>query len=122
MSTIAVIDDDQGILSAIQAALALKGYTVITVTDSMRAAEIVAEHAPDLIFPDYLLSGQDGLQVLAQIKANKSTQHIPVVMMSAHPDAYSILEKEPIARFMSKPFDLPQLWKISEQILQGTSA
>ena len=110
--TILVIDDTQDILEAVNEILTIEGYSVITAEDEGQMYKILNDEKrlPDLVLLDVLLSGQDG-RVLAQVlKKNKSTSHIPIIMMSAHPDVEKTIRSASGADdFISKPFDIDDL-------------
>ncbi len=56
---------------------------VSQVADGLEALEILKTVTPDLILLDVSMPNMDGYEVCEQIKANPSTQHIPVIFISA---------------------------------------
>jgi DNA-binding response OmpR family regulator len=104
--TIVVIDDDEAILEAIKLLLTDAGYEVgawPTYTGRLFGEKAAL---PDLIVLDMLLSGQDGRDIARILKGDAKTKHIPIIMMSAHPQAEkSILEESNADDFLPKPFD-----------------
>ena len=50
---------------------------------------MIAQQPPDLILLDVMMPGMDGYQVVARIKSNPATKHIPVIMLSALDDRNS---------------------------------
>jgi len=86
-SHILIIDDNEDILSMLKSMLELKGFK-ISVKDNIGDIETrVKELSPDAILMDMLLSGADGREVCRQLKANSLLSKIPVIMISAHPNA-----------------------------------
>ena len=66
---------------------------------------------------DMLLSGVNGTDICAELKENSSTSHIPVMMISAHPNAKEICLQAGADEFISKPFDMQDiLSKISKLV------
>ena len=63
--------------------LKAKGYEVFAVTDGLQALNAVRKLKPDLIITDLLLPGMDGHKVCRMIKFDKTTSHIPVIMLTA---------------------------------------
>lgn len=105
-NTILVLDDDPDIGTMIKMMLEYKGYSVTVSDRAEQISEIVHDNDIDLIIMDMLLSGSNGTDVCAELKRNKSTAHIPVMMISAHPNAKEICLNAGADEFISKPFDM----------------
>ena len=58
-------------------------YDMMVATDGEDALIAIQEQRPDLILLDIMLPQMYGWEVLEKIKSDVSTQHIPVVMLSA---------------------------------------
>jgi DNA-binding response OmpR family regulator len=58
---------------------------------------------------DMLLSGTNGTDLCVELKQNKSTSHIPIMMISAHPNAKEICLGAGADEFISKPFDMQDI-------------
>lgn len=104
-----IIDDDQGILEAISAILELEGYTVDATDKSQYLDKIPKDKIPDIILLDLLLSGKDGTVLVEQIKGKKGMKKIPIIMLSAHPQAKEAAERVGVTDFIAKPFDMEEL-------------
>src|SRR5690242_3101362 len=87
MPKVLVIDDDVDILDAIQLALSMAGYTVEALPKGDGAYAKILTFHPDVVILDVMLSGSDGCQICQQLKSDPQTQHIPIVMISAKPEA-----------------------------------
>lgn len=103
--SILVIDDDPGILDAVKILLEAEGYQVTTSTKGEEAENLNGE-LPDLILLDVLLSGRDGREIARNLKKKHSTEHIPIVMMSAHPTAQKNIHEYLADDFIAKPFEI----------------
>jgi DNA-binding NtrC family response regulator len=77
-----VVDDEPSILTTLQKALTLEGYSVDVAGGAKVAEEKLKRRSYDLCLFDVQLPDGDGLGLLAQIRATKS--EIPVIMMSGH--------------------------------------
>ena len=64
---------------------------------------------PDLIIMDMLLSGADGRVVCRFLKDSDHYNHIPVLMISAHPSAKRMHDAGADA-FLEKPFDMQEFF------------
>jgi DNA-binding response OmpR family regulator len=110
MKKIVVLDDDEAILAAIKYTLESEGHVVIPLTRNGRGLlNQIKKGPPDLIILDVLLSGQDGRDICKKLKSEKTTRGIPVIMISAHPDAEESARKAGADDFLEKPFDIDDL-------------
>ena len=55
---------------------------------------------------DMLLSGIDGTDICRQLKLDKETSSIPILMFSAHPTARETCLAAGADDFISKPFEM----------------
>ncbi len=107
MEQILVVDDDSDILDALQFVLEDAGYTVKTCKDGEHAQRLSgATSFPKLIILDVLLSGRDGRDICRELKRNKRTRHIPIVMISAQPTVKKSVFESGANKFIPKPFDI----------------
>jgi two-component system nitrogen regulation response regulator NtrX len=102
-SRILVVDDEQAIRDAMRMILEYDGYDVITAASGPDALTMIERDAPDLVFLDIKMPGQDGLEVLSRVRAQNET--LPVVIVSAHGAASTALEAGRLGafRFIEKP-------------------
>lgn len=103
---ILLIDNDQGILDVMQEALNYEGYDVHAVDETDDIMSLVNEHQPDLLLIDYLLNGINGGELCHQLKINKQTCLLPVIIISAYPQVLQSLGNYGCNVFIPKPFDL----------------
>src|SRR5215471_10059324 len=109
---ILVVDDDPDILDALQILLEFAGYDVKT-TEKGEYAENLRDTnggLPDLIILDVLLSGKDGRLICQKLKSQHDTKHIPIIMISAHPNARQSISAVGADDFVAKPFDMDELF------------
>lgn len=116
---ILVVDDDPGILDALRFLFEGEGYRVKTCEKGDYAESLRDESgdAPDLIILDVLLSGKDGRTICRKLKDHLETRHIPVVMISAHPDAERSAREVGADAFVAKPFAIDDLLATAETLL-----
>jgi DNA-binding NtrC family response regulator len=77
-----VVDDEPSILTTLQKALTLEGYSVDVAGGVRVADEKLRRRSYDLCLFDVQLPDGDGLSLLSQVRANKND--VPVIMMSGH--------------------------------------
>lgn len=109
MKKILVIDDDKGIQEALRAVLEYGNYEVLIAGDEVEAFKIAEKDHPDLILLDLLLSGQDGKEIAKKLKSHNKTHKIPIIMLSAHPDAIKASAEGGADEFIAKPFEMNDL-------------
>ncbi len=86
MSTcILMIEDDQEMVTLGQLILEREGYEFLAAYNGHEGLALLAEkkEAIDLILLDIMLPQMYGWEILEKIKADETTQHIPVIMLSA---------------------------------------
>ncbi|MCX6788212.1 MAG: response regulator [Candidatus Kaiserbacteria bacterium] len=80
------VEDDSFLVDIIAQRLAVQAWELIPAHEGVAALALAKEKQPDIIVLDILLPGMDGLEVLAKLKADESTKHIPVLMFSNFDD------------------------------------
>ncbi len=107
---ILIIEDDIITTKIISHILGQNNYLVGSSQDAEDGLKKVLKEKPDLILLDIMLPGMDGYQLLARLKANKETSHIPVIILSSlagERDVIKGLEKG-ASDYVLKPFS-PQI-------------
>ncbi|MDE7080649.1 MAG: substrate-binding domain-containing protein [Muribaculaceae bacterium] len=77
-----VIDDNSDIRSLVSALLG-DTYNVITASNGSEGVRKAMKYVPDIIICDVMMPVMDGLQCCKAIKAEVTTSHIPVLMLTA---------------------------------------
>lgn len=108
---ILVIDDNEDILFMIKAMLEIKGYTVVVRDSVVNIEQEIKSINPQLILMDMLLSGADGREVTRNIKELSDINDIPIIMISALPDAATSCLAAGANFFLGKPFEMDDLFK-----------
>lgn len=80
--TILVVDDEKDIVDLLSYNLNKEGLTVITARNGREALERVKQK-PDLIILDVMMPEMNGLQVIQELKKDKKTSSIPVLLLTA---------------------------------------
>ena len=58
-------------------------YHVLEAGDGRQGLEVIGRELPDLIVSDVMMPEMDGIELLAAVKVNRDTSHIPVILLSA---------------------------------------
>lgn len=119
IKNILAIDDDLDILDAIKFALEIEGYNVKTSKKGEYAESLHSKvnNLPDLIILDVLLSGKDGRSICKKLKKQKDTKNIPIIMISAHPDAQKSSIEVGANEFLAKPFNVSVLLEKIQKLI-----
>ena len=105
-SLILVLDDDPDICIMIKMVLDYYGYDAMDAENEENARKIISSNHVDLLIMDMLLSGVDGTDICRQLKHDKKTSSIPILMFSAHPTAKETCLAAGADDFISKPFEM----------------
>lgn len=104
---ILVVDDDPDIGTLLKTMLEFKGYKAVVVQTAVELESAINNHKDtSLVILDMLLSGANGIDICTALKQQHHTAHIPVLMMSAHPQAKELASKAGANDFIAKPFDI----------------
>ncbi len=108
INTILVIDDDRNILAIIELYLKKAGFEVVTCTNGYDALPSFRAVKPALVILDVMLPGQDGWQILHDIRKESTT---PVIMLTAKGDTGERVRGLELGAddYIAKPFDSNEL-------------
>lgn len=115
---ILVVDDNKDICQLIENILLSEGYDVESCFNPLQFSNIIKDNKPKLIITDLLMSGYDGRTLTKEVKGNAETEHIKIMMMSAHPDAKKLSESAGVDEFLTKPFEIDDLVNKVESLLK----
>ncbi len=103
-----IVDDDREFIEVFQEALQLKLYRVITAENGAEAVKQVRKMKPDVVLMDVDMPEKSGFEALRTLRAFKSTERIPVIIMTAHQENRFQHEAVQLGAtaFMQKPLDL----------------
>lgn len=106
--TILIADDDGGIRSLLRQELEAGGYHVREARDGAEALLAARAEPPDLMVLDVLMPGLNGLEVTSELKGNRQTADIPIILLSVVDDQDSA-NRAGVDRYFTKPFDAAAL-------------
>lgn len=115
MKTILVVDDEPDVRDTVKMILEKKGYTVLTAVDGDDCLNMLHEKNPDLILLDIMMPGTPVKDVIKQIE-NIKIAFLSVVRTS-EAEKQDLLKQKNIVDFIQKPFDVNNLIKRVEVIL-----
>jgi two-component system, NtrC family, nitrogen regulation response regulator GlnG len=113
-----IVDDDHAVRFVLATALREAGHAVDGFGNAADALDALRTGgAPDLLFTDVRMPGDDGLMLLEKLKT--AQPQLPVVVMSAYTDVASTAGafRGGAHEFLSKPFDLDDAVALAERTL-----
>ena len=113
MADLLIIDDNIDLLTVLREAVELSGYRVTEAHDGVQALGLLKDgFSPAAILCDITLPYMNGLQLLAEIRANAAWKDITLIAMSGSGDR----RKEALAagadHYLVKPFSFYDLYAI----------
>ena len=130
-----LVDDDQDILTSMQAAFEPTGATIDTANNGNKAVELASngnkavelaeKNQPDLVVLDMMLPGRSGFLVLEKIKARKPPGSKPfVIMITGNQGSRHKMYAESlgVSEYLNKPVKMDKLIATAERLLAPTPA
>jgi len=103
---ILIVDDNPQNLKVLGEMLSAHGYRLIAAQNGTKALSLLEKRIPDLILLDIMMPDISGIAVCRQLKQQESTQHIPVIFITALAETKSKLEAFAVGAvdYITKPF------------------
>ncbi len=79
---ILVIDDEPDVVRYLVSVLEDNGYDVHSATSGEEGLKLAGEWQPDLICLDIMMPRQSGISVYSEIRKNRATKKIPVIILT----------------------------------------
>ncbi|WP_207512645.1 response regulator transcription factor [Longitalea luteola] len=118
MRKVTIIEDDPAISDAINILFTRAGFNPATYPNGNFILNGEYD-IPDLFIIDKQLSGVDGLEICRHLKQSPSTQHIPVLILSATPHLRALINQAGADAFLEKPFSNQHLLQLAEKLIKG---
>jgi DNA-binding response OmpR family regulator len=118
--TVLVVEDEAHIRRVLEYNLKLDGFEVYLAEDGAAGLELARERGPDVILLDWLMPEMSGLQVLAELRNDGNTAHIPVFMLTAKGMLSDVTQAIEMGAddYITKPFNPIQLGKTLKEKLE----
>jgi DNA-binding response OmpR family regulator len=99
-----IVEDEPALADIYKTRLEMDGFAVATAADGITGLAAAIEQLPDIILLDVMLPGKDGFAVLADLKMNIGTEHIPVIILSNLGQDYEVTRGKKLGatRFLTK--------------------
>ncbi len=119
-----IVDDDPDLVETVSMMLESKGFEVGKAYDGVEGEAAIKKRRPDVLILDVMMPRKNGYQLCKELKANKDTQGIPVILLTAVGEAvptttYTHYEGMTVEAedFIPKPVDAATLVQAVERLL-----
>ncbi len=121
--SVLVVEDEEHIRRILEYNLKLDRFEVFLAEDGPTALDMTRLHKPDVVLLDWMMPGMDGLEVLSELKKDKTTAGIPVFMLTAKGMMTDVERAlyEGADDYITKPFDPMDLGKTIKDKLKKYS-
>ena len=115
-----MVEDETELRFIIGAHLRAAGYKVIEAGDGAEAINLAKQRQPDLIIMDIGLPVLDGITATKMLKADASTSHIPIIMLTARSGSNEVVRglEAGAQEYLPKPFDVAELLARVQTVLR----
>ncbi len=124
MTTVLVIDDSPSEMAKFREILTKNDFTMLEATNGERGIELAIEEVPDIILMDVVMPEMNGFQATRKISRNKSTSHIPIVIVSTKNQETDKVwgQRQGAKDYLTKPFTETELLNAIDGVLQPNNA
>jgi DNA-binding response OmpR family regulator len=118
---ILIVDDDADLCNMLEFYFGNLEYEVHIARRAAAAMRIARDARPDVILLDLNLPDADGYTVARTLRADRYTQHIPIIVLTASSDQEDRLAALELGAedFVTKPFDTQELRLRIERVLKS---
>ena len=111
MINVIVIDDYSDILEMLDYNLRSKGFNTKSFINSSEAIQFIHPTTTDIVVTDWMMPEIDGLELVRQLRTNKETATIPIIMLSCIGNEHQIGQAFDygVEDYLVKPFKINEL-------------
>jgi len=121
MSLILIVEDNDKNLKLVRDVLRVKGYQTIEAGTAEDGIELARAHKPDLVLMDIQLPGMNGIDALKVLRADASTERIPVIAVTASvmQQDRNLITEAGFDGYIGKPINLKEFIDTVRAMLEG---
>jgi signal transduction histidine kinase len=118
-----VVEDTPDVIRVIRLALH-HDFRVLAASDGKKGFELAKKHRPTVIVTDLMMPEIDGLGLTRMLRADPSTRHIPIVMLTARGDLEDRIAglDTGVNAYLAKPFSAKELVSVVRSQLETQQA
>jgi two-component system phosphate regulon response regulator PhoB len=108
---ILIVEDEAAIRQMVCMALSQENYECLEAADTTQAQAKILETIPDLLLLDWMLPGLSGVEYAHRLRAEKLTQDIPIIMLTARTEEEDKVRglQSGVDDYITKPFSMREL-------------
>ncbi|MCB0596530.1 MAG: response regulator [Lewinellaceae bacterium] len=108
--TVLIVEDNADVVAYIRSVMNSR-FHVVARHDGIEGLAKARALIPDIIISDIMMPGMDGLELCRQLKTDKRTSHIPIILLTAKADVTSRIEglQAGADAYLAKPFNQTEL-------------
>jgi len=108
---ILVVEDEPSQIALLRYNLTQQGFQVRIASDGEEGLQAAKEDPPDLILLDWMLPKLSGIEVCRQLRRNKATRDVPIIMLTARSEERDKIRGLDIGAddYVSKPYSIKEL-------------
>ncbi len=116
------VEDDDNIRELVVYTLDSTGLPAKGFPNGKAFDAALSNELPDLVLLDIMLPGEDGVQILKNLRANRETKEIPVIMVTAKETEYDKVQALDLGAddYVTKPFGMMELVSRIKAVLRRT--
>jgi len=117
--TVLIVDDERDTNEILASLVQARDFEPVQLYEGSQVAAAVRAHTPDVILLDLMLPDSDGFAICDQLKRNRETNLIPVIMVTALRDAKHRAAGVRVGAngYLTKPFTPDQLFEVIDEAL-----
>ena len=114
-----VVDDNPAVVALISDSLREAGFAVLPAANGAEALAVVEKESPDAVILDLVMPVVDGMEVLRTLRSRRSTQYLPVILLTGKDGHETVLEgwMGGADRYITKPCSMQEILSAIEQML-----
>lgn len=118
--TVAVIDDDDSVRTALLLNLQVEGFKTVAAADGEEGLKVIRDSKPNLVVLDVMMPKKDGLQTCRELRNGGNS--VPLILLTARSaEVDRVLGLELGADdYLAKPFSMPELMARIKALLRRT--
>jgi DNA-binding response OmpR family regulator len=118
---ILIVDDEPGVVVAIQFLMEQQGYNVMTAARGEDALDIIYKYKPDLVLLDIMLPGIDGHEVCEIVRLNPDYRKVKIVFLTARSSEVEIAKGMLLGAdaYITKPYINEELVAQVRELLEN---